>query len=377
MSAEINKHDEIKTLCKALSAALDADKKTELDTLLNKLYAIRVDEKLLRATGAGQIVGKLRNHEEAKIAVLANKVVRRWKKDVLAANPRQNGTPAAAKSSSGSQTPVSTTHSATPQQPPQQLQSKELRSDKTLTPSASSDGRPADWSSLGGNSADGLSSAAAAGRPASSTTTKAASGTGSDAARTTGAASSAAAPSSLPPAPRTAAADEASIPATGDSVRDKCAELLYNSLAVDSNADSELLARRASGIEILEFGKAASTSTAYRARIRSLCLNLRNQKNPDLRNNLVEGSLTIERFCSMTSEEMASKELRETIEKMKEENLFKAKGAGQSAAVTDQFRCGRCRGRKCTYYQMQTRSADEPMTTFVTCTICDNNWKFC
>lgn len=33
--------------------------------------------------------------------------------------------------------------------------------------------------------------------------------------------------------------------------------------------------------------------------------------------------------------------------------------------------------RKTTYYQMQTRSADEPMTTFVTCVNCGNRWKFC
>ena len=30
---------------------------------------------------------------------------------------------------------------------------------------------------------------------------------------------------------------------------------------------------------------------------------------------------------------------------------------------------------KCTYYQLQTRSADEPMTTFVTCINCGNRWK--
>jgi hypothetical protein len=31
----------------------------------------------------------------------------------------------------------------------------------------------------------------------------------------------------------------------------------------------------------------------------------------------------------------------------------------------------------CRYYQMQTRSADEPMTTFVSCLNCNNRWKFC
>jgi len=39
------------------------------------------------------------------------------------------------------------------------------------------------------------------------------------------------------------------------------------------------------------------------------------------------------------------------------------------------FKCGKCRGYKTTFYQMQTRSADEPMTVFVTCHTCDRRWK--
>jgi DNA-directed RNA polymerase subunit M/transcription elongation factor TFIIS len=39
------------------------------------------------------------------------------------------------------------------------------------------------------------------------------------------------------------------------------------------------------------------------------------------------------------------------------------------------FRCRRCKSWKTTYYEMQTRSADEPMTVFVTCLNCDNRWK--
>ena len=43
--------------------------------------------------------------------------------------------------------------------------------------------------------------------------------------------------------------------------------------------------------------------------------------------------------------------------------------------ATDIFTCGRCKKKECTYYQLQTRSADEPMTTFVTCLNCGKRWK--
>jgi transcription elongation factor S-II len=72
---------------------------------------------------------------------------------------------------------------------------------------------------------------------------------------------------------------------------------------------------------------------------------------------------------------MASEESKQRDRKLAEEALFKARGAESAQAETDMFRCGKCRGRKCTYFQMQTRSADEPMTTFVTCINCGNHWK--
>ncbi len=40
------------------------------------------------------------------------------------------------------------------------------------------------------------------------------------------------------------------------------------------------------------------------------------------------------------------------------------------------FRCGKCKTYKTTYYQLQTRSADEPATTYVSCLNCGNRWKF-
>jgi DNA-directed RNA polymerase subunit M/transcription elongation factor TFIIS len=40
-----------------------------------------------------------------------------------------------------------------------------------------------------------------------------------------------------------------------------------------------------------------------------------------------------------------------------------------------QFKCRKCKSKKTDYYQLQTRSADEPMTTYVTCKSCGHRWK--
>lgn len=39
------------------------------------------------------------------------------------------------------------------------------------------------------------------------------------------------------------------------------------------------------------------------------------------------------------------------------------------------FQCKKCKSKKTTYYSLQTRSADEPMTNFITCLNCNNRWK--
>jgi len=50
--------------------------------------------------------------------------------------------------------------------------------------------------------------------------------------------------------------------------------------------------------------------------------------------------------------------------------------AQMDAGYVGMFKCGKCKSTKTSYYQMQTRSADEPMTTYVTCLNCDKKWKF-
>jgi transcription elongation factor S-II len=48
---------------------------------------------------------------------------------------------------------------------------------------------------------------------------------------------------------------------------------------------------------------------------------------------------------------------------------------GNLAMATDRFRCSQCQKKMCSYYELQTRSADEPMTIFVRCLNCGKQWK--
>ncbi|KAG1151844.1 hypothetical protein G6F37_001621 [Rhizopus arrhizus] len=176
---------------------------------------------------------------------------------------------------------------------------------------------------------------------------------------------------------RTVKTDEVTYKSTGNIPRNKTIELMYAAIGLNSGADSELLLKRALAIEARLFSQYGSVSEDYKAKVRILANNLKSKINPGLRESVVSGELAVEKLCKMSVEEMASEEAQARDRKLAEEALFKARGATSAQAETDMFKCGKCQGRKCTYFQMQTRSADEPMTTFVTCVNCGNHWKFC
>ena len=65
--------------------------------------------------------------------------------------------------------------------------------------------------------------------------------------------------------------------------------------------------------------------------------------------------------------------------KIKEYNLNKCRSdwyRENRKANVSTFTCGKCKSKNCDYYQLQTRSADEPMTTFVTCMNCNNRYQY-
>ncbi|XP_019741993.1 transcription elongation factor A protein 3 isoform X4 [Hippocampus comes] len=166
---------------------------------------------------------------------------------------------------------------------------------------------------------------------------------------------------------------------TGDSVRDKCIEMLAAALRTDNdykdfgtNCDS-----MAAEIEDHIHQEIKATDMKYKNRVRSRISNLKDPKNPGLRRNVLVGSIDLKRIAIMSAEEMASDELKQLRNVLTQEAIREHQMAKTGGTTTDLLQCGKCKKKNCTYNQVQTRSADEPMTTFVLCNECGNRWKFC
>lgn len=108
----------------------------------------------------------------------------------------------------------------------------------------------------------------------------------------------------------------------------------------------------------------------YIDRLRTIFCNL---KNPALKERVISKSMKAHELAFMTHQEMNPEKWQKLIEdkKIRDENKY----APKLEASTDNFTCRKCKSKECSYYQLQTRSADEPMTTFVTCIKCGNRWK--
>ncbi|KAL3524073.1 hypothetical protein ACH5RR_016907 [Cinchona calisaya] len=173
---------------------------------------------------------------------------------------------------------------------------------------------------------------------------------------------------------------------TKDQIRDKVRELVADALCkvvgeVDDDLKEEVDAcdpyRIATMVETAMFEKWGRSNGAQKFKYRSIMFNIKDPNNPDFRRKVLIGQFPPHSIVDLTPEDMASDARQMQNENIKKKALFECEREGPPKASTDQFKCGRCGKKETTYYQLQTRSADEPMTTFVTCVNCNNHWKFC
>jgi len=107
----------------------------------------------------------------------------------------------------------------------------------------------------------------------------------------------------------------------------------------------------------------------YTDRFRTIWTNL----SQEIINKLNSGEVKPQTIAFMTHQELNPSKWENAIHRkmLRDKNKYEA----NIEAASNSFKCRKCHSIKTNYYQLQTRSSDEPMTTFVTCLDCDSRWR--
>ena len=178
------------------------------------------------------------------------------------------------------------------------------------------------------------------------------------------------------PAKRKYKTDGVNINRSASSTRNACIGLMYDGLAYRSSENAMDVLEKAVACEAAAYDKFGGETADYKGKIRSLFQNLKAKTNRELGIKVMSGKISPEQFVTLSSDELKSSELKKVESKLMEENIKNAQVASETRSISAELKCGSCNQRKVAYTQAQTRSADEPMTTFCECMNCGKRWKF-
>jgi transcription elongation factor S-II len=128
--------------------------------------------------------------------------------------------------------------------------------------------------------------------------------------------------------------------------------------------------REATQLKLIKKWENPNFVTLYVNRLRTIYTNL---QNPDLITMLKMEEISAPALAFMTHQEMNPAHWKDMIDRKMKRDA--AKYSTHVEAMTDMFVCKKCKSRRCTYYELQTRSADEPSTIFISCVDCGKHWK--
>ena len=94
-------------------------------------------------------------------------------------------------------------------------------------------------------------------------------------------------------------------------------------------------------------------------------------KNDYIKDSIKDKSIDPSKVCYMNQEDIEPNKYKHILEKRELEEYRK-----NNQATSDAFKCKKCGERKCQVTQKQTRSGDEPATTYVECIECGYMFKF-
>lgn len=167
----------------------------------------------------------------------------------------------------------------------------------------------------------------------------------------------------------------------GDNIRMKCIKKLDE--IIDNQDLSSKIESSIYNYSVSKFKGTIDTlweypkfKRIYLNKISSIYLNVNPKshiQNKNLLPKLKKGAINPDIIAFLTPLELFPEHWKKLIDdKLITDSFLHNKKAG---AVSNYFVCGRCKKKSVTYYQLQIRSSDEPMTTFFTCTSCGKKWK--
>lgn len=114
----------------------------------------------------------------------------------------------------------------------------------------------------------------------------------------------------------------------------------------------------------------------YLEKARSVISNIDAQsyiKNAKLVDRLKEKEFYPHDIAFMKPENVCPDKWTSSVDAMmkKYQNAYENK----ATAMTDLFKCGKCKKRECTFYELQTKSGDESTTIFIRCINCGHSWR--
>ena len=95
-------------------------------------------------------------------------------------------------------------------------------------------------------------------------------------------------------------------------------------------------------------------------------------QNKNLWSRYSANELTIDDIVRQNYLELCPERWQQMVDRQAKREQIQLEG--DFSRATDKWICHGCKQRKCTYYELQTRSADEPMTIFIHCLNCNKRW---
>jgi transcription elongation factor S-II len=144
-------------------------------------------------------------------------------------------------------------------------------------------------------------------------------------------------------------------------------------LAWKTKKESAAMIKENGSIQFANTNRPAGFRFLYTMKVRSIYANLR--KYHRFKELLASQTIHPKIVPFMKPFEIDNTLWKPIFDKNAAKELAKARWEEEEQGMSGLYVCKKCKSDKTAHVSVQTRSADEPMTVYITCKICKHNWK--